>query len=338
MSFFVGYISYLCDYYASEMEEALSENDGFMKHFVSSCNFRSIPVNLEVHDAAEMIIGKCGLSQRGFANLRKILAKNNVKVPDYKAIREYCDGLDVGNIYSFHIDEEENCACMGVYTSLKDTLQRIVSTPELYKKMKFQSLNDQVKLDQFLKDKSKYLYRNFDVNKRTIILRDTGDNFRASARFPTEQTSFSILNMLELVNNPYGQFISTLWRGKESRENIEMHVNAHYIEINEAVEYGITLEVDGALEDFNLLVLLVADLCFIKEIIGQCQCTSLYGCYHCKMPYSSWTTKHRNYSQPKTIAEMVIHGKEANDVLGDHPDHLSSKFKNFQQAHFGQWV
>ena len=49
-----------------------------------------------------------------------------------------------------------------------------------------------------------------DPNKRTIFLRETGDNFRGAARYPTEQTLYAILNMKMMLNNPYGQFISTL--------------------------------------------------------------------------------------------------------------------------------
>lgn len=42
----------------------------------------------------------------------------------------------------------------------------------------------------------------------------SGDNFRAAARMPYEQTSYSILNIKKLINSPNGQFISTLWKGK----------------------------------------------------------------------------------------------------------------------------
>ena len=45
---------------------------------------------------------------------------------------------------------------------------------------------------------------------------------------------------------------------------------------------GNTMEtVDGNAEHFNILCFSVADLCFLKDVIGVCACTSTYGCYHC---------------------------------------------------------
>ena len=128
------------------------------------------------------------------------------------------------------------------------------------------------------------LYHNFDPLKRSIILRSTGDNFRAAARFPTEQTSYSILNML--VNNPYGQFIQTLWRGSEDRDMLSAHVHSHYEELTKGVKNGITLKCQDKDETFNLLVFLVADLSFVKNIIGHASSTAKYGCFHCKLSSS----------------------------------------------------
>ena len=48
----------------------------------------------------------------------------------------------------------------------------------------------------------------------------SGDNFRAAARMPYEQTSYSILNIKKLINSPNGQFISTLWKGKHENDRI----------------------------------------------------------------------------------------------------------------------
>ena len=36
-------------------------------------------------------------------------------------------------------------------------------------------------------------------------------------------------------------------------------------------------------EQLNVICFFVADLCFVKDVIGQCQCTSMYGCYHCML-------------------------------------------------------
>ena len=70
---------------------------------------------------------------------------------------------------------------------------------------------------------------------------------------PTEQTSVSILNMLKLVNSPSGQFITTLWRGKESREMIKEHVTAHYYKLDDCVRNGIKLKVGDESLWFNVI-------------------------------------------------------------------------------------
>ena len=93
---------------------------------------------------------------------------------------------------------------------------------------------------------------------------------------PTEQTSFAVLNIRELSNCPYGQFISTLWRGSESRKMIESHVLFHYNELAELVKSGVTLNVDNVADNFNVICLFVADLCFVKDVIACCFVSSIF--------------------------------------------------------------
>ena len=81
--------------------------------------------------------------------------------------------------------------------------------------------------------------------------------------------------MQKLVNSPYGQFVSTLWRGSESREMLETHVEAHYEELDACVRNGIKVNISGTEEEFNLVCFFVADLCFIKDIIGKWKFYSL---------------------------------------------------------------
>lgn len=128
----------------------------------------------------------------------------------------------------------------------------------------------------FLISKDEDLYHNFDSNKKNHILRDIGDNFRAASKYPTEQTSFSVLNIEELITCPYGQFISTLWRGMESRETLRTHVSRIYNELTDLVKYGVDLTVGDKKEHFNIAVISVADLSFTKEMLGKCQCTHTF--------------------------------------------------------------
>ena len=129
-----------------------------------------------------------------------------------------------------------------------------------------------------------FLYGHLDPSLKTLFIRLTGDNFRASSKYPTEQLSYSLLNNSELLHSPYGQFIASLFRGSESRENLNTHGKAHYAEVKDLLINGYNF--NG--EKFNVVPFLCADLSFVKEILGKCSCTSLYGCFFCKMLINDW--------------------------------------------------
>ena len=148
---------------------------------------------------------------------------------------------------------------MGVSTDITETLQLIVSNIKLFKLFYFPNKEEQATCFQFLKSKDAELYTKLDTSCRTIFIRST-------ARMPTEQTSFSIVNVKELSNN--GQFISTLWRGSESFEMIENDIADHYKELSHMVKNCIDLYVNNTSEHFNIVCFFVRDLCFVKDVIG----------------------------------------------------------------------
>ena len=152
---------------------------------------------------------------------RSIMARSNIILPTYKKVMEFEATLKVGTIEKIH--DNGDCGCMGYRTDLSETLQMVVSTPALFNLCSFFPSEKQERLFNFLKGIDSDLYGKLDPRKKSLFLRVTGDNFRGAARLPTEQTSFSILNLEKLVNSPYGQFVSTLWRGTESRENLVVH-------------------------------------------------------------------------------------------------------------------
>lgn len=190
---------------------------------------------------------------------------------------------------------------VGYGCSIKDTLQKIASTKMLWDNILFQSTEQQIELEKFLKSKNADLYINFCLTKRTLIIRDTGDNFRAASRYPTEQTSYSVLNLKDLVSCPYGQFISTLWRGKESRKMLQIHAQKHYNELCDLVKNGINLNINGLMEEFNVILIFVADLSFTKEILGKCSSTQTFGCFHCELNIKSWSTTKKIKGNPQSI-------------------------------------
>lgn len=108
-----------------------------------------------------------------------------------------------------------------------------------------------------------------------------------------------------MVNCPYGQFISTLWRGKESRENLKIHVLLHYEELNDMVKNGLNIKLGNKTVLFNVIVFLVGDLSFTKEILGRCSSTHTYGCNHCQLSIQEWSKKKLVTGQPQTINSMT---------------------------------
>ena len=85
-----------------------------------------------------------------------------------------------------------------------------------------------------------------------------GDNFRSVSRQPPadEQDSFSLLNLVDLVGSPYGQFLNGLWRGKESRANLQAHLKGTYKELDSAVRQGVKLKLKYIMSAFFELLIL----------------------------------------------------------------------------------
>ncbi|XP_047130119.1 uncharacterized protein LOC124810022 [Hydra vulgaris] len=158
------------------------------------------------------MMDKIEISQRSYKVLKGILKKNNINIPTYDHLRKYCLNIDVGRIQHAHNDASVDCECFGYSCNVKETLRRVLSTLSLYEKFEFFSIEQQQVIRDFLILKNNTLYEKFDINSKTLILHDTGDNFCAASRYPTEQTSFSIVNLTPMINSLYGQFITTLWR------------------------------------------------------------------------------------------------------------------------------
>ena len=150
-----------------------------------------------------------------------------------------------------------------------------------------------------------------DTAKRTLFIRETGDNFRASARFPTEQVSFSLINLEDLLNSPYGQFVVSLWRGSENRNNLKLHLTGHFQELEYLVQSGLEISVNGTTETFNVVVILCTDLGLLDKLLGKCGKTSKYGCYWCCKPIKNWSDNARTKGIPQEITEMEVTGQNA---------------------------
>ena len=197
----------------------------------------------------------------------------------------------------------------------QDTLQRVISTEVLFQKFEFPTQEQQTKLFAHLKREDPQLYGKLDPCKRTLFLRETGDDFRAGAHQPTEQMSFSILNLTKLINSPYGQFLISIWRGPETRNYIQAHVKGHYDDVISAVHNGLALTLaDDTMETFNIIAFLVTDLGHLKEFLGKCLYISMFGCYWCKKNMLDWDKKKPTMSPLQKISDMVEMGKKLNAV------------------------
>ena len=84
--------------------------------------------------------------------------------------------------------------------------------------MTFPTPDQSVRLLQSMCDKFPSLHRHSlqdRPEKRVLLIRETGNNFRGADRRKIEQDSFSILNLKSLITSPLGQFVNGLWRGLE---------------------------------------------------------------------------------------------------------------------------
>ena len=61
---------------------------------------------------------------------------------------------------------------------------------------------------------------------------------------------------------------------------------------------------------------LVADLCFVKEVLGHCSCIQTYGCFHCKLKIDAWASPKIQRFETKSIENMKIRGVKVINELG----------------------
>lgn len=321
------------------LEEVIVEDDMFSGKLINSINKEKARKDFNNKDCAELLMGRCNLSQRSYKNLKNLLKRQNVFLVDYTNAREFVNNLDVGKFNKEHTKKCDVEDCMFVSSSILETLKLVFAAEDLYERMEFVTPSQQSTLFTFLCTTDRDLYGNLDIDARTIFLRQTGDNFRASKSYPTEQISFNIMNITDQLNSPYGQFINCLFRGSESRNNLSSHCGDIFSEIDLLVRKGVELQIpNGTNEKFNVVVFFVADLGFVKEICGKCTSTGKYGCYRCKKKISDWHAMKNIGGKPQTVAEFVVLGNTALNKLGPNPDRTVPKFTSFQQNHFGQWV
>ena len=283
------------------------------------------------------------LSQRSYNTTRKLLKRQGVHISPYRKASRYLRDLDVGLIAMGQHEpatprherhEETMMDCMCASTEVIDTLQQVLSKLHFYSRMQFPTPEMQQRLFPRLLARNPVLYQNLRPELRTILLRQTGDNFR-SFRLPTQQMSFSLLNLVALINSPAGQFLEVVFRGKENRQSIARHTSSIFRELNDLAMNGITLvKPDGSQEEFNVLVFYIADAAHVLNVLGRVNCNAKFGCYLCKKPTSDWR-KLGPTAAPITMGEMITFGQEALKVLGPNPREGMSRYTEFHHDHFG---
>ena len=118
---------------------------------------------------------------------------------------------------------------------------------------------------------------------------------------------------------------SVAWFGIQKK--LDMHVSGHYDELGGLVKNGITLKVDGVDEMFNVVVFFVADLSFIKEILGRCSCNHTFGCNHCQLPIKKWNQTKLVPGTSSEISNMAEKGMIGEGILGRYPDEDSKIYR-----------
>lgn len=69
---------------------------------IDGVDLNNLQKNVSLKDCAELLVGKCNLSQRSYKTLKKVLIQNNVNIVSYSDARDYANNLDVGKILSCH--------------------------------------------------------------------------------------------------------------------------------------------------------------------------------------------------------------------------------------------
>ena len=96
--FFVGYVSYLCQNYPEIVEDGIYDSTTFVTSFSEKLKIEPLETSLTCYQTAELISGKCGLSQRGYSALKTILKKQKIWQPTYKKVKEHLAEVDAGSI------------------------------------------------------------------------------------------------------------------------------------------------------------------------------------------------------------------------------------------------
>ena len=273
------------------MCEAIEDAPQLCNRLTQQLSIRGGNINLAVPESAELLIGRANLSQRAYKALKKSLQRSGVFLASYKATSDYIKGLDIG-VVSTGCEISRECMC--ATTSCKETLRLLCSSKAMYDAMRFPTVEQGKRLLTCMQEKFPHLYQSSCVERpenRILLIRETGDNFRAAGRHRTEQDSFSILNIHHLVTSPFGQFLNGLWRGPETRRMLSAHLSATYAELEDCVRNGIMVTLpDGCQEVFNVIVFYVADLGHKTEVLGRVLATAKFGCPHCKKPLQAVAT------------------------------------------------
>lgn len=283
------------------IHDKIKENTEYSKHVLKKLKKKPPSVTISPKDAAAIFLDR--IDQRGYKALKSNIASQNVNLPSYEAVQDFLRNIDVGHLsYRFC-----NCstACMSCVANTGDTLYKIISSDFWFSRMVFPSNEQQDVLATLLKKHNPEVFQSFDPKLRTVFIRMTGDNFRASTKSQTELISFSVLNVKELLHSPYGQFISCIFRGSESRGNLQTHTEKHYQDMKSLIRDGKYFKCpNGNMERMNVIGIMCADLGFFKEILGKCGTTGLYGCYYCKTEISKWDIDGKHSGKQQKIEEM----------------------------------
>ena len=339
-----AFVMHILKTYPDLVDEAMDSTPEYATHIMERLEKQPVPVMFTPAECGELLSGGHSLSERSYKNTRRILLLKNVHLVTYDSAVQYLKSLDIGSPVSpAHTGEIADCTQCFTW-DLKDTLQRVVGVRDLFEHCKFPTPEHQQHLFVQLQQRRPDVFANLDETHRTIFLRQTGDNYRAALkRQPTQQMSFSILNLQSLVNSPHGQFVVSSWRGGESRHLLRNHMSANFSQLEEMAREGITVRVAGAdtAEHFNVVVMYVSDFSHTKEVLGRVQVTAEQGCALCDRPASTWQKPQesedvRSLGKPRDFQVLASIGRQAEETIGLDPDKDSAAYRDWHKKHDGQ--
>ena len=291
-------------------------------------------IAVDMHIALSMLMTRNGMSQELYKRHKKQLKTQGVILPSLRDVQAFKKTLKIPKSWQCN-----TAGCVCAIVCIKETITMILKNDKLIKRMTFMTSAAQSGVFQELKNEAPLLYGNLDESRKTIWIRLSPDNFRTAGNKNAERVSYMILNFEEDTDNPFYEIFASIWQGGETRCEFQVHCGTTdgfpYLEYTSRTNDGIFndfadlvvngIKVNG--EWFNVVVLLVPDMCCLETLLGRQTGTSENGdCFCTKKLTDKKNPDHDNDIYPlRSVKTIVENGRKAEKIYKDHVASLNGE-------------